>query len=108
MTRPSSVLCPSCGTLVGVHDEQCLNCGRRNPGLFGLAHFLRNVGDDMGFAQLVLWACGALYLAALAADASEIGGGGFLSFLSPSTRSLFLSARAARCPCSGSAAGGRS
>lgn len=90
MTRPSSVLCPSCGTLVGVRDEQCLNCGRRNPGLFGLAHFLRNVGDDMGFAQLVLWACGALYLAALAADASEIGGGGFLSFLSPSTRSLFL------------------
>lgn len=90
MARPSSVLCPSCGSLVGVKDPQCLTCGRRNPGMFGLAHFLRNVGDDMGFAQLVLWACGALYLAALAADMSEVGRGGFLSFLSPSTRSLFL------------------
>jgi rhomboid protease GluP len=58
--------------------------------MFGLAHFLRGVGDDAGFARLVLWACGALYLAALAADLSEVRQGGLLSFLSPSTRSLFL------------------
>ena len=63
MARPSSVLCPSCGTLVGVRDAQCLNCGRRNPGMWGFAHLLRDVGDDMGFAMLVMWACGALYLA---------------------------------------------
>jgi rhomboid protease GluP len=90
MPRPSSVLCPSCGTLVGVKDALCLNCGRRNPGMWGLAHFLRNVGDDMGFARLVMWGCGALYLACLASDPSGISSSGLLSFLSPSLRSLFL------------------
>ena len=30
MRRTGSVLCPGCGTLVGVNDDQCLTCGRRN------------------------------------------------------------------------------
>lgn len=90
MARPSSVLCPSCGSLVGLKDAQCLTCGRRNPGMFGLAHLLRDVGDDMGFAKLVMFACGALYLACLASDPSGITSGGLFSFLSPSTRSLFV------------------
>lgn len=90
MARPSSVLCPSCGTLVGVSDAQCLTCGRRNPGMFGLAHLLRSVGDDMGFTTLVMWACGALYLACLAVDLEGIRSRGLFSFLSPSVPSLFL------------------
>ena len=90
MSRPSSVLCPSCGTLVGVKDPQCLSCGRRNPGMWGFAHVLRSVGDDMGFATVVMWACGALYLASLAADFEGLTAGGLLSFLSPSVESLFL------------------
>jgi len=90
MARPSSVLCPSCGSLVGVKDAQCLNCGRRNPGMWGFAHVLRNVGDDQGFAMLVMWACGALYLASLAADVEGIRTSGLLSIFSPSVPSLFL------------------
>jgi rhomboid protease GluP len=90
MPRPSSVLCPSCGSLVGVKDAQCLNCGRRNPGMWGFAQVLRNVGDDMGFAMLVMWACGALYLASLAADIEGIRTSGLLSIFSPSVPSLFL------------------
>jgi rhomboid protease GluP len=90
MSRPSSVLCPSCGTLVGVKDRQCLSCGRLHPGMWGFAHLLRNVGDDMGFAGLVMWACGALYLACLAADPGGMRTSGLLSFLSPSIESLFL------------------
>jgi len=90
MPRPSSTLCPSCGTLVGVRDAQCLNCGRRNPGMWGFAHLLRKVGDDMGFATLVMFACGALYLATLAANPEAVGTSGMLSFLSPSVPSLFL------------------
>jgi rhomboid protease GluP len=73
-----------------VKDAQCLNCGRRNPGMFGFAHVLRNVGDDQGFALLVMWACGALYLASLAADMQNVRTSGMLSFLSPSLQSLFL------------------
>ena len=88
--RTGSVLCPSCGTLVGVNDEQCLTCGRRNPGLWGFTAVLRDLGDDMGFVGLVLWGCGALYLASLAADLSGIRMEGIFSMLSPSRTSLFL------------------
>ena len=58
--------------------------------MWGFAHLLRNVGDDMGFAVLVMWACGALYLACLAVDPEGMRTSGLLSFLSPSSRSLFL------------------
>jgi rhomboid protease GluP len=86
-----SVLCPSCGQLVGVNDAQCLSCGRRNPGLWGFAALLRNLGGgDMGLAMLVMWACGALYLACLAVDPEGIGMQGLFSLVSPSNRSLFL------------------
>lgn len=86
--RSGSVLCPSCGSLVGVNDAQCLICGRARPGLWGFASLLRRLaGDDSGFVALVLWSCGALYLASLAADREGIGSAG-LSFLSPSIRSL--------------------
>lgn len=90
MKRAGAVLCPSCGTLVGVNDAQCLTCGRRNPGLWGFTAVLRDLGDDMGFVNLVLWGCGALYLASLAADVGGIRMEGILSMLSPSIQSLFL------------------
>jgi membrane associated rhomboid family serine protease len=90
MARPSSVLCPSCGSLVGIHDAQCLNCGRRNPGLWGLASVLRDLGRDLGFTQIVLWGCGALYLATLVADVEGVRTTGILSMLSPSIQSLFV------------------
>jgi rhomboid protease GluP len=86
-----SVLCPSCGSLVGVNDERCLICGRARPGLWGLTPLLRRWGrEDLGFVPLVMWACGALYLACLASDPEGIRSGGFLSFLAPSSKSLFL------------------
>jgi rhomboid protease GluP len=56
--------------------------------MWGIASLLRNVGDDAGFAMLVLWACGALYLACLAVDPEGIRNQGLMSFLAPSTESL--------------------
>ena len=48
--RSGSVLCPSCGSLVGVGDDACLICGRKRPGLWGFAGPLRSLlEDDMGF-----------------------------------------------------------
>jgi rhomboid protease GluP len=85
-----SVVCPSCGTLVGVNDQQCLTCGRRNPGLWGFAPFLNRLGRDLGFTQFVIGACVTLYMLMLVADPSGISTGGFLNFLSPSSRALFL------------------
>jgi rhomboid protease GluP len=44
----------------------------------------------MGFTTLVMWICGALFLATLVSDVEGIRTGGLLSFLSPSIESLFL------------------
>lgn len=82
--REGSVLCPACGQLVGVNDDRCLNCGRLRPGMWGFAHLLRTDSPDMGFTQLVFWACGALYLACLAVQPDAIS-----SMLSPGIRALY-------------------
>jgi rhomboid protease GluP len=84
-----SVVCPSCGNLVGINDERCFNCGRWNPGLWGFAPVLSRLGRDLGFTQFVIGSCVTLYVLMLLADMSGINTGGLLSFLSPSGRSLF-------------------
>jgi rhomboid protease GluP len=88
--KTGSVLCPSCGLLVGVNDPQCFHCGRRRPGLFGFTAFLKTLGHDLGFAPLVMWTCGALYIAMLVVGRENIQTTGLLSLLSPGTETLFL------------------
>lgn len=88
--RTGSLLCPSCGQLVGVNDALCLNCGRRRPGLFGRSRILASLAQEDAFVSLVLWGCGALYLASLAVNLDAIAGEDALSFLSPAPESLFL------------------
>jgi rhomboid protease GluP len=88
--RTGSTLCPSCGMLVGERDAQCYGCGRARPGLFGLTALLRRTGVEDAFVPVVVWGCGAVYLATLAADSSGIGFSGLLSLLSPSGKSVFL------------------
>jgi rhomboid protease GluP len=85
--RAGSVLCSSCGKLVGVRDEVCWNCGRRNPGLWGFAPVLRRLGYDLGFVPIVMGGCAALYLASLLLDPSGIRQEG-VSILAPSVQSL--------------------
>jgi len=46
-----SVVCPSCGSLVGVRDDKCYSCGRSNPGLWGFGPALRQIGINLGFAN---------------------------------------------------------
>jgi rhomboid protease GluP len=88
--RTGSVVCPSCGKLVGVNDKKCYNCGRPAPGMFGFAGGLRALGTDFGFVTFVTWSCVLFFLASLAADPSAAGGGGGLfRFLSPSGQALF-------------------
>lgn len=60
-----SVVCASCGSLVGVNDAQCYSCGRRNPGLWGFGPMLRAFGNDLGFVSLVVYGSSALYVATL-------------------------------------------
>jgi rhomboid protease GluP len=86
-----SVVCPSCGSLVGVRDERCYTCGRANPGLWGFGPALRQLGADFGFVPLVIGACSTLYLLTLLVSGNQlqvVGGG--LNFLAPSQSALFL------------------
>lgn len=90
--KTGSVVCPSCGRLVGVNDDRCLNCGRVRPGMFGFAKALRHLGDDLGFVKLVFGGCGVLFVLTLMSDAAGVrpaGGAGGLALLSPSIPSLF-------------------
>lgn len=67
--RTGSILCPSCGKLVGVSDEQCFYCGRKNPGMWGLTTVLGNLGRTLPFENIVVGGCGFLFMAMLAAMA---------------------------------------
>ncbi|MBZ5588564.1 MAG: rhomboid family intramembrane serine protease [Acidobacteriia bacterium] len=88
--RSGSVVCPSCGKLVGVNDERCLSCGRRNPGMWGFAAAFRRLGQDFGFTAAMTGGCLVLYVAALLLDPSQIMGGSITSLLAPTPRSLFV------------------
>ncbi|HVS00439.1 MAG TPA: rhomboid family intramembrane serine protease [Thermoanaerobaculia bacterium] len=73
--RSGSVLCPSCGRLVGVSDEVCYNCGRKNPGMWGFSGALRGLGQDLGFDKVVIGGSVLLYLMMLVVDpGSGLGG----------------------------------
>lgn len=70
-----SVLCSSCGVLVGVNDPTCYNCGRRNPGLWGFGPALRALGNDLGFVNIVTGATVIIYVLSLilSRDGANIG-----------------------------------
>ena len=84
-----SIVCPSCGNLVGVNDDKCFTCGRWNPGMWGFAPVLNRLGRDLGFTQFVMWSCIILYAFTLATNVGGVSNGG-LNFLSPSIESLFI------------------
>jgi rhomboid protease GluP len=86
--REGSVLCASCGVLVGVNDDKCYNCGRRNPGLWGYAPALRSLGQDLGFVPFVIGTCVVVWILTLLAS-GNIGMGGLFSMLSPNGLALF-------------------
>ena len=88
--RTGSVVCPSCGKLVGVNDDRCFSCGRRKPGMWGFAAAFRRLGQDFGFTPAVIGGCAALYVVSLLLDPSGVREGGIMSMLAPSTRSLFV------------------
>jgi rhomboid protease GluP len=85
--RTGSVVCSSCGSLVGVNDDRCYTCGRRNPGLWGYAPALRAFTNSANFVDLIVFGCSILYLATLLLTVvfggNVLGGGGLLNILAP-------------------------
>lgn len=80
-----SVICTSCGVLVGVNDAVCYNCNRRNPGLWGFAPAFRRLGQDLGFVPLVMGGTITLYAVSLL-----LSGAGMRPMLAPSSTALVL------------------
>jgi rhomboid protease GluP len=79
-------VCASCGSLVGVNDDKCYNCGRRNPGLWGFGPVLRRFGNDFGFTTVIVYGCGALYALSLVltlVSGGNLMGGSLFSILGP-------------------------
>jgi len=91
--KTGSVVCASCGSLVGVNDDKCYTCGRRNPGLWGFGPVLRRFGNDLGFINLILYGCIAIYFLSLIVTmllGGNVLGGGLLSILGPSGEATYL------------------
>jgi rhomboid protease GluP len=86
-----SVVCPSCGSLVGVRDDKCYSCGRANPGLWGFAPILRQLGSDLGFVPIVIGGSVTIYVLTLLASGPEVSVfSGGMNILVPSGRALLL------------------
>jgi rhomboid protease GluP len=81
-----SVICASCGALVGVQDDTCYNCGRRNPGLWGYGPALRSLGQDFGFVPLMTGAVIVLFVMSLLLSRGEMQ----MMTLAPNGAMLFL------------------
>ncbi len=92
--KEGAVVCPSCGLLVGVNDDACYNCGRRNPGLWGFGSVLANlIRGHVDFDQFVIVACAVLFAISLLISVLfapyQIRMDGF-NFLGPSGPASFL------------------
>jgi rhomboid protease GluP len=87
-----AILCPNCGKLISADAEECIHCGMKNPGRFGLHSVVQKLfRGNIGFIQAMTYFCIGLYLVSLLIDPSALlRPGGFLNFLSPSGKSLYL------------------
>ena len=84
--KTGSVVCASCGSLVGVKDDKCYSCGRRNPGLWGFGPVLRRFGNDFGFTTVIVYGCAVLYALSLVltvVSGGNLFAGSLFSILGP-------------------------
>lgn len=88
-----SVVCASCGSLVGVNDDKCYSCGRRNPGLWGFGPLLRRFGNDLGFTNVIVYGCAGLYTLSLVltvmTGGNVLGGGSVFGMLGPNRAAAY-------------------
>jgi rhomboid protease GluP len=84
-----TILCPSCGRLTRADAEECLICGRRRPGMWGLSDVFRRLFRTGSPTQLITVACVALYVLSLVFDpAGALRPRGPFEIFSPSGAAL--------------------
>jgi rhomboid protease GluP len=86
-----SMICPSCGKLIGVGEERCPFCGAWRPGLYGFTPALQRLfGRRLDLVSIIVMSCVALYAVALALQPDAIlHPRGLFSLLSPGNRALY-------------------
>lgn len=84
-----SVVCPSCGSLVGVRDDKCYSCGRANPGLWGFGPALRKFSTEINFVSVVIAGSTLLFFLSLILSGGNVETRG-LTILGPNSDALFM------------------
>ena len=87
-----AIICPKCGKLISADSEECYFCGLKNPGKMGLHSFVNKMfKGKFEIVQVIIYFCAGLYVVSLLIDPTAIfQSGGFLNFLSPSSKSLIV------------------
>lgn len=86
-----AILCPSCGRLTNADAQECLVCGRRNPGMLGFAAPLGALFRTRGFTDVVTAVCIAFYVASLLVDPlTALRPRGMFEIFSPSGQALVM------------------
>jgi rhomboid protease GluP len=67
-----AILCPSCGRLTNADAAECLVCGRRNPGLWGLTPALQRLFRGRDVTATISLVCIVLYIVSLAFDPGSV------------------------------------
>ncbi len=63
-----TIVCPSCGRLTREDAAECLICGRRRPGMWGLTSLFRSVFRSGSVTSIVTIACVVVYMTSLVLD----------------------------------------
>jgi len=86
-----AILCPNCGKLISADAEVCIHCGMKNPGRVGIHSLVTKIfHGQTDFITIVIYFCSVLYIATLLLSFRSIfQSSGFLTFLSPNSRSLW-------------------
>jgi rhomboid protease GluP len=85
-----AILCPSCGKLISSNAPECIFCGQRRPGLWGMTQTLRRWQVRLDFTKLIMGSCVAVYVLALLSDPKAIfQPSAMMNILAPSDRASF-------------------
>jgi rhomboid protease GluP len=98
--RPKrAILCPSCGRLTNADARECLVCGRRNPGMWGLAGPLSRLFRRWDVTNAITLTCVAVYLLSLVVDPEgALRPRGPFDVFSPTLRALWALGAAGTIP----------
>jgi rhomboid protease GluP len=87
--RSGAVVCPGCGRLVDVNENNCPYCGRPAPGMFGYGPVLQRLGGGFDLSVVVIGACIVLYVVSLILDPRGMFHmAGMFDILSPTSGAL--------------------